>query len=107
METSESMLLTIFLKHDQSQDLDALIAKLDAKGWWEHFPPEGVEIVGWNVVMGIGHVVTLRFPPRLLHAVNLEVERRAWGAFSTEFYASYDFMPARERLRQKRLQNAK
>lgn len=104
MDTSESILLTVFLRHDQSQNLDALTAKLDATAWWESFPPDGVEVVAWNIVMGIGHVVTLRLPPRLLHAVNLEIERRAWGAFTTEFYVTYDFMPVRERLRQKKLE---
>jgi hypothetical protein len=104
MDNSESILLTVFLRHDQSQTLDALMGKLESSGWWESFPPDGVEVIGWNVVMGIGHVVTLRLPPRLLHAVNLEVERRAWGVFTTEFYASYDFMPVRERIRQRRLE---
>lgn len=106
METSEPILLTLFLKHDQSQNLDSLMEKLDASGFWEHFPPEGVEILNWNVVMGIGHVLTLRLPVRLLRVVNLEVERRAWGVFATEFYASYDFLPARESLRQKKLQRS-
>ena len=33
-----------------------------------------------------------------LAAVNVELERRAWGVFHTECYPTYDFVPVRERL---------
>ena len=99
MAAPESMLLTIFLKHDQSQNLEQQQGALDAAGWWGNFPPEGVEIVSWNVVMGIGQIVTLRLPPHLLGLVNVAIERSGWGVFSTEFYPTYDFMPVRERLK--------
>lgn len=95
---AETILLTIFLKHDQSKNLAAIQDHLDSTGWWERFPPKGVEIVSWNVVMGIGQIVTLRLPPHLLNVVNVEIERCAWGAFSTEFFPTYDFVPVRERL---------
>ena len=97
-EPAETILLTIFLKHDQSKNLEGIQGHLAATGWWERFPPEGVEIVSWNVVMGIGQIVTLRLPPHLLNVVNVEIERCAWGAFSTEFFPTYDFIPVRERL---------
>lgn len=45
-------------------------------------------------MMGIGQVVTLKVPATRLRDVNLAIERAAWGAFSTEFYATYDFIPA-------------
>ena len=48
--------------------------------------------------MGIGQIVTLRLPPHLINVVNVEIERCAWGAFSTEFFPTYDFIPVRERL---------
>ena len=48
--------------------------------------------------MGIGQIVTLRLPPHLLNVVNVEIERCAWGVFSTEFFPTYDFVPVRERL---------
>jgi hypothetical protein len=95
---AETILLTIFLKHDQSQNLEAIQSHLSSTGWWERFPPKGVEIVSWNVVMGIGQIVTLRLPPHLLNVVNVEIERCAWGVFSTEFFPTYDFVPVRERL---------
>jgi hypothetical protein len=94
----DSMLLTVFLRHDQSQHLEQIQAGLDEPDWWNGFPPEGCEIVSWVVAMGVGQIVTLRLPTRLLNTVNVELERRAWGVFSTEFYPTYDFMPVRERL---------
>lgn len=93
------IMLTIFLKHDQSKNLEQFQTTLDEREWWDRFPPEGVEIVSWYVVMGIGQVVTLRLPPEKLALVNVEIERSAWGVFSTEFYPTYDFVPVRERLR--------
>jgi len=98
MAENEMILLTVFLRHDQSKNLDELQRRLGAAGWWERFPPPGCEIVSWNVVMGIGQIVTLRLPPDRLAAVNVELERCAWGAFSTDFYPTYDFVPVRERL---------
>jgi 2-iminobutanoate/2-iminopropanoate deaminase len=94
----DAILLTVFLKHDQSKNLEGIQGHLSERAWWERFPPAGVEIVSWNVVMGIGQIVTLRLPARLLNVVNVEIERSAWGAFTTEFYPTYDFVPVRERL---------
>lgn len=96
--TGDDIMLTVFLKHDQSQALDEFQAKLDARDWWDRFPPEGVEVVSWYVVMGIGQIATLRLPPSKLQAVNVELERSAWGVFRTEAYPTYDFKPVRERL---------
>ena len=36
---------------------------------------------------------------QLLPALNLELERRGWGVFTTECYPTYDFVPVRERIR--------
>lgn len=94
----DDIMLTVFLKHDQSQPLDEFQTKLDDRGWWENFPPDGVEVVSWNVVMGIGQIATLRLPPSKLQAVNVALEKYAWGVFRTETYPSYDFKIVRERL---------
>lgn len=94
-----SILLTIFLKHDQSQNIDQIQEKLANREWWRRFPPEGCEIVSWTVAMGLGQIVTLRLPPSRLATVNVEIERCAWGVFSTEFYPTYDFVEVRARLR--------
>jgi hypothetical protein len=98
------VLLTIFLKHDQSKNLEEIQARLDAAQWWERFPPQGVEIVSWNVVMGIGQIVTLRMAPELVNVVNVEIERSAWGVFTTEFFPTYDFVPVRDRLKREYLE---
>jgi hypothetical protein len=98
---AETMLLTIFLRHDQSNDLDAIQTRLKAAGWWDAFPPEGVEIVSWTVAMGFGQIVTLRLPASKLAEVNVELERSAWGVFRTECYPAYDFVPVRERIKER------
>ena len=92
----EAILLTIFLKHDQSKTLEEINAQLEKTGFWKKFPPAGTEVVSWYVMMGIGQVVTLRVPPDRLRAVNLAIEQSAWGAYRTEFYATYDFRPVWE-----------
>jgi len=93
------VLLTIFLKHDQSKTLEDFQGTLAERQWWDRFPPEGVQIVSWTVAMGLGQIVTLRMPPEKLPVVNVEIERSAWGVFSTEMYVSYDFVPVRERIK--------
>jgi hypothetical protein len=50
-------------------------------------------------MMGIGQVVTLRLPAERLSEVNRMIEEKAWGAFRTEFYPTYDFVPVWETLR--------
>ena len=97
MSADATMLLTVVLRHDQSQDLEQLQGRLDDHDWWHGFPPDGCEIVSWVVAMGIGQIVTLRLPADKLAAVNVELERRAWGTFQTDFYPTYDFMEVRER----------
>ncbi|HEV7674542.1 MAG TPA: hypothetical protein VGQ12_08430 [Candidatus Angelobacter sp.] len=87
------MMLTIFLKHDQAKTLDEINQHLKQTGFTEKFPPADSEVVSWYVMMGIGQVVTLRFPAEKLRDVNLAIEHGAWGAYRTEFYPTYDYMP--------------
>jgi hypothetical protein len=86
-----ALLLTIFLKHDQSRPLSELNAQSEKQGFYKAFPPDGVEVVSWYVMMGIGQVVTLRLPASRLREVNRIFETSAWGSYRTEFYATYDF----------------
>lgn len=86
-----TILLTVFLKHDQSRPLSELNAQLEKQGFYKAFPPPGVEVVSWNIVMGIGQVVTLRLPASRLREVNRIFETTAWGAYHTEFYPTYDY----------------
>ena len=94
-----AVMLTVFLKHDQSRPLSELNAQLQRQGFYKAFPPEGVEVVSWYVMMGIGQVVTLRVPASRLRDVNRAIEQSAWGAYRTEFYPTYDFKPVAEEQR--------
>jgi hypothetical protein len=86
-----AIMLTIFFKHDQSRPLAELNAQLEKQGFYKAFPPEGVEVVSWYVMMGIGQVVTLRLPASRLREVNRVIETSAWGSYHTEFYPTYDY----------------
>ena len=72
--------------------------------WW----PDHSDIVGgrdlqaggtWLALHRSGRFATVTnyrdadVPAARLREVNLAIERCAWGAFSTEFYATYDFTP--------------
>lgn len=91
--SDDRMLLTVFLRHDQSKPLGQIQEQMKEQGFAENFPPDGVEVVSWYVMMGLGQVVTLRFPVSRLREVNRSIESTAWGAFRTEIYATYDFRP--------------
>ncbi|WP_461350614.1 hypothetical protein [Bradyrhizobium sp. USDA 4454] len=86
-----AIMVTIFFKHDQSRPLSELNAQLERQGFYKAFPPEGVEVVSWYVMMGVGQVVTLRLPASRLREVNRVIESSAWGAYHTEFYPTYDY----------------
>jgi hypothetical protein len=102
MAADNEILLTVFLKHQQDKNLGEINAKLDATGFWQQFPPQGIEVESWYVMMGIGQVVTLRVPASRLRDVNLTLEKFAWGAFDTEFYATYDFRPVWQKLKEEK-----
>lgn len=95
-----TFLLTIFLKHQQVMNLNEINEKLSKTGFWKNFPPEGIEVVSWYVMMGIGQVVTVKVPATRLREVNLAIEKGAWGAYTTEFYATYDFIPVWKKFRE-------
>jgi hypothetical protein len=86
-----AILLTVFLRHDQSRPLSELNAQLARQGFYKAFPPPGVEVVSWVVAMGIGQIVTLRLPASRIREVNRVLEDTAWGAYRTEFYPTYDY----------------
>ena len=99
--TAEPVLITLILKHHAGLVLDDIQSRLKASQWWERFPIEGTRVVSWTVAMGLGQIVTLEVPPHLLGQVNLELERSAWGVFKVEVYPSYDFVPVRERIKER------
>jgi hypothetical protein len=86
-----AVMLTVLFKHDQSRPLSELNAQLERQGFYKAFPPAGVEVVSWYIMMGIGQVVTLRLPASRLREVNRIIENNAWGAYRTEFYPTYDY----------------
>jgi hypothetical protein len=94
-----NILITVFLRHDQSKTLDQINALLEKSHFHERFPPPGVEVVSWYVMMGVGQVVTVKLPPEKLRDLNLALEQSAWGAFHTEFYPTYDYRSLAEAAR--------
>jgi len=94
-----AVMLTIFLRHDQSRPLSELNAQLEKQSYYKTFPPAGVEVVSWYVMMGIGQVVTLRLPASRLREVNRAIENTAWGSYRTEFYPTYDYKAIAEQQR--------
>ena len=94
-----TFLLTIFLKHDQSKTLPKINEQLKEQGFFKAFPPPGVQVVSWYVMMGIGQVVTLRVPADKLREVNRAIENTAWGGYRTEFYPTYDYKAVAEQMR--------
>jgi len=87
------VLLTIFLRHDQSRPLGELNAQLANQGFYKAFPPAGMEVVSWTVAMGIGQIIVLRLPASRIREVNRVFEDTAWGPYRTEFYPTYDYKP--------------
>jgi hypothetical protein len=98
---SDYVLVHFILRHDQSRNLAEIQQVMKENKFWAEFPPDGIEIDSWYVVMGIGQVVTLRVPPTRLREVNLAVERAAWKIFRTEAYPAYDLKKAAEGFRAK------
>lgn len=98
---SDSIMVTIFLKHQQDKNLDSLQAIQQKNKFLEMFPPSSARVVSWYVMMGIGQVVTVKLPASEVRILNRSIEKGAWGAFNTEFYLTYDFMPVWEETKNK------
>jgi hypothetical protein len=96
-----TILLSVFMRHDQSKTRDEIIQELQRRDFFHKFPPQGIEVVSWYVMMGLGNVVTLRVPAERLREVNVSIEQYAWGPFRTEVYATYDFKPIADAERRK------
>nr|WP_133646768.1 hypothetical protein [Paraburkholderia flava] len=96
----DTFLLTIFLRHDESKPLPKINDQLRAQGYFKTFPPPGIEVVSWYVMMGVGQVVTLRVPASRLREVNRAIETTAWGGYRTEFYPTYDYKAVAEKMRE-------
>lgn len=89
LNTDEAQ-VTIFLRHNPDMSFDETMETLGESKFYPNFPPEGADIERWDVVMGIGQVVTLSVPPKMIPQINSALEQRAWGAFEPEFYQTYE-----------------
>ncbi len=98
---SGKIMITIFLKHDQDMNFTELQQQLLDNGFWKTFPPDEIEVISWYVVMGVGQIVIVKLPPSKLRELNLAIESGAWGAFNTDFYATYDYMPIWKEMKEK------
>ncbi|MDB5250813.1 MAG: hypothetical protein JWQ40_5207 [Segetibacter sp.] len=101
--SADSLMITVFLKHQQDKSLAEIQKKQEENKLWDLFPPKQSRVVTWYVLMGIGQVVTVRIAAKDLRTLNLSIEKGAWGAFSTEFYPTYDYVPVwKEMIEKKR-----
>lgn len=91
--SSDSVLVTIFLKHQQDKNLPEIRRILESQGFWDMFPPAEARVVSWTIAMGLGHIIILQVPLSVVRRLNLALENGAWGAFDTEIYMTYDYKP--------------
>lgn len=98
---SDSIMITIMMKHHQDKNIEELREIRNKNGFLEKFPPASARVINWYVMMGIGQVVTLKLPASELRNLNIAVEQSVWGAFSTEFYPTYDLYPVIKEAKEK------
>lgn len=91
VQSSDSVLVTVILKHQQDKNLPEIRRILEKQGFWDVFPTEDARVVSWNIAMGLGHVIVLQIPAGSVRFLNVALENSAWGAFDTEIYLSYDY----------------
>ena len=82
---ADYILLTVVLRHDQSRTFEEIGKHLDSKQFWKQFPPPGIEIESWYVMMGLGHVITLRVPPARLGRLTSQSRRPPGARFGLTF----------------------
>ena len=99
---TDSVLVTVVLRHQQDKNLAELRRKLERQGFWNIFPPKDVKVVSWNIAMGYGHIITLQVPANAVRRLNLSLINGAWGAYDTDVYLSYDYVPIWEEYMEKR-----
>ncbi|MGH1517355.1 hypothetical protein [Chryseobacterium sp. JK1] len=92
-KANDSVMVTVVMKHLQENPVDSIQAKVMKQKFYQKLNQSHARILSWNVVMGIGQIMTLRFKPEYTREVNQVFESGAWGGFKTEFYPSYDFLP--------------
>ncbi len=96
---ADKVLLTVILHHDQSKNLDEIMAHAKKTGFYRDFPPEGTELVSWTVAMSYGFIIVVRVEADKVRNLNRFMESKAWGAWRYEVYPSYDFAPIAAQLK--------
>ena len=99
---TDKILVTVVLKHQQDKSLSELQKKMDENRFWQSFPPKGMEIDSWYVMMGLGQVITLKVAPKDLRTLNLAIEKSAWGIFDTNIYPTYEFKDIAQSIKAKK-----
>jgi len=97
----DAVLMAVYLKQTQEMNLDQMSAAIRGGGFWKVFPPEGVKIAGWYILMGIGHLVLLEVPPAKVRELNRSLESAAYGIFRVEVHPGYDFLPVVKVLKER------
>lgn len=100
---SDSILVTVILKHQQNKNLPEMKRILEAQGFWDLFPTSDARVMSWTLAMGMGHIIVLKIPPSAIRRLNLSIENGAWGAFDSEIYLSYDYKPIWQESQEKRV----
>jgi hypothetical protein len=90
---SGKVMITIILRPNQDMSVTEIQQQMLENGFWKDFPPENAEVISWYSVMGVGYIITVKIHASKLSELNEAVQNAAWGAFSTEFYPAYDYMP--------------
>ena len=90
---SDSVLVTIILKHQQDKNLSEIRRILEQQNFWEMFPPKSARVISWTIAMGLGHVIVMELPASDVRTLNLAIQNGAWGAYDSEIYISYDYKP--------------
>ena len=98
---SDTVLVTVILKHDQSMNITDIVDAARENGLYDSFPPVGTEVVSWTIAMGLGQIVTLDVPPSSIRDLNRALEFGAWGAFETDVFLGYDFEDISLRLHER------
>lgn len=98
---NDSMMMTVIIKHQQQAPVDSIQARIMKQRFYGKLDKSHVSILSWNVVMGIGQIITLKFKSNYIREINQVFESGAWGGFTTEFYPTYDFLPVYPQMLEK------
>ena len=103
-EVLDELLPTILVAGLDRITLEEMGENLRTNGFFEKFPPEGVEVVSWIQLMSFGHVVTMKVPPRKVRELNRAIESSSYATFKSEVYLGYDFWPVIQAIKARRAQ---